>query len=574
MNDVTKTENEVEKIEEIPKVGTDVGASAVPTASTETGTQSNNEELTPKQQNFVDSMFLKAEQRGTTGIPFYDILIDNKIADNTKLDPSNTQKNIIKVYGQEIDAAKYTYNRNLATYGIRNEQLARSGLMNSGLSDYQKNAVFAELQKSRMTSYDNAMRRLDEHKSNMYNLMADAQIKKDSELQGYVKTLIETGLTGESAKLLLAAYGVDPDIAQRLVETTDPLVTQQKVENVRNTLRENGLYGDKAVKYAKQLGLDEATAKALGAEMDELFAEDIATNNEILAMTYQQLRDQGLTDYQIKMKFLTSVENDGYGLTLSDFKKAKEANMAGTTTGADGSTESYTEPNVKNIYEALDGDPNKANILAQNWGISAEEWNEANDENSKISVEHVLRSAADNKYHDNPTARSNVYLQTTLREISDFVERGDLKNLAECQHFLDSNYAAFTAEDLSKARAAISDAINITGAKIHYITHGSQMKADEKQIRISLGNYNSEVRVGVDPAGKNEDYSNVRYTSIGNGVEIGVYNDGKKEMLVFKHRNSSGEIKYYKYSGKVSATGTEKKAQAGYLYNFLVNKYR
>ena len=175
MNDVTKTEELIESANKTPDVAADTNT-AVPNTVTGEGTQNNTETgLTPKQENFVDSMFLTAEQRGTTGIQFYDILIDNKIADNTKLDPNNTQKNIIKVYGQEIDAAKYSYNRNLATYGIRNERLARQGLMNSGLSDYQKNAVFAELQKSRMTSYENAMSRLDEHKSNMYNLMSSIE---------------------------------------------------------------------------------------------------------------------------------------------------------------------------------------------------------------------------------------------------------------------------------------------------------------------------------------------------------------------------------------------------------------
>ena len=576
MNDVTKTESSVESSNKLPQVGANTATEAIPNAVT--GTQNNNEELTPKQQNFVDSMFLKAEQRGTTGIPFIDILIANKIADNTKLDPSNTQKNIIKVYGQEIDAAKYSYNRNLATYGIRNEQLARQGLMNSGLSDYEKNAAFAELQKSRMTSFENAMNRLDTYKSEMYNLIADEQIKKDSELQGYVNTLINAGLTGESAKMLLAAYGVDPDIAQRIVETTDPVVNQQKTDNVRSTLRENGLYGDKAVKYAMQMGLDETTAKSLGAEMDELFAEDIATNNEILAMTYQQLRDQGLTDYQIKMKFLTSVENDGYGLTLSDFKTAKEANMAGTTTGADGSTESYTEPNVKNIYEALDGDPNMAATLAQNWGISAEEWQAAmDDKNDDVTVESLILRGADAKYHNDRTARSNVYLQTTLRQIKDYSETGDLSLLAELQSFLDTNFAAFTAEDLSKVRTAISEAVNVTGARFNRTVRAraNASTIDESKVYINLGDYGSTVTVEVEGVGDSGYYSNVRFTNIGNGVEVGVYNDGKTETLVFKCLdNITKTTRCFKYSGKVSATGTEKKAQAGYLYNFLVNKYR
>lgn len=570
MSDVVKTEGEVENPKEIPEVGGDVETGVTPNTGTGEGAQDNTGSgLTPTQESFVDSMFLSAEQRGTTGIPFYDILINNKIAENTKLDPNNTQKNIIKVYGQEIDAAKYTYNRNLATYGIRNERLARQGLMNSGLSDYEKNAAFAELQKSRMTSFENAMNRLDAHKSKMYDLIADEQIKKDSELQGYVNTLITAGLTGESAKMLLAAYGVDPDIAQRIVETTDPVVNQQKTDKVRTALRENGLYGDKAVKYAMQMGLDETTAKALGSEMDEFFADDIATNKEIYAATYQQLRDQGLTDQQIMMKFLTSVENGGYGLTLSEFKAAKAANMAGTTTGADGSTESYTEPNVKNIYEALDGDPNMAATLAQNWGISAEEWQTAMaDDNDDLTVEALLRKAADKRYSDNPTARSNVYLQTFLREFED--NENTIADYANAEAFLDANYAAFTAEDMAQARDLLSKSV-----EVNFITRDFDLLRMNKGFIFGFslnGSGEIDMRIDFDKCKPIEgDFKKLTVkaneNSLASNCEIAICDD--KTYLRF---GDNGKYTYYEFKGVIKG-GSLGKTNAEHMYNLLVNKY-
>ena len=227
-----------------------------------------------------------------------------------------------KTRDASVARANADYARALAGYGQTGEQLARSGLSNTGYSDASNNAAYAAKQ--------NAILQADATKAatDQSNRLGYAQYLQayDAQQQSKMLTVLEyttqAGMTEEQAKAYAKAVGFDDTIAESIgkaqaayKESTSGTAT--KATDLYNTLvsNENFAY-DPATKNSlrQQLlnsGYDEATVDDVLGRLDKSYATAQGDSYELFK--------KALTDGVTEAKIGSTIE--GWD-NMSDSEKA------------------------------------------------------------------------------------------------------------------------------------------------------------------------------------------------------------------------------------------------------------
>ncbi len=227
-----------------------------------------------------------------------------------------------KTRDASVARANADYARALAGYGQTGEQLARSGLSNTGYSDASNNAAYAAKQ--------NAILQADATKAatDQSNRLGYAQYLQayDAQQQNKMLTVLEyttqAGMTEEQAKAYAKAVGFDDTIAESIGKaqaayTESTSGTATKATDLYNTLvsNENFAY-DPATKNSlrQQLlnsGYDEATVDDVLGRLDKTYTTAQGDSYELFK--------KALTDGVTEAKIGSTIE--GWD-NMSDSEKA------------------------------------------------------------------------------------------------------------------------------------------------------------------------------------------------------------------------------------------------------------
>ena len=187
-----------------------------------------------------------------------------------------------KVRDASVAQANAAYERSLANYGQKGEQLARSGLSNTGYSDASNNAAYAAKQNAILQA--DATKAATDQSNRLgyaqYLQAYDAQ--QQSKMMSVLEYTTQVGMTAEQAKAYAKAVGFDDTVAESIgkaqaayTEATSGTAT--KASDLYNTLvsNENFAY-DPATKNSlrQQLlnsGYDEATVDDVLGRLDKSY---------------------------------------------------------------------------------------------------------------------------------------------------------------------------------------------------------------------------------------------------------------------------------------------------------------
>lgn len=259
-----------------------------------------------------------------------------------------------KTRDASVARANADYARALAGYGQTGEQLARSGLSNTGYSDASNNAAYAAKQ--------NAILQADATKAatDQSNRLGYAQYLQayDAQQQNKMLTVLEyttqAGMTEEQAKAYAKAVGFDDTIAESIGKaqaayTAAKSGTATKATDLYNTLvsNENFAY-DPATKNSlrQQLlnsGYDEATVDDVLGRLDKSYTTAQVDTYDLLL--------KGLTDNNAFAQIGASIE--GWD-NMSDSEKNEAYNklVASSTGLTDEQKEKILYENLKAMVSA------------------------------------------------------------------------------------------------------------------------------------------------------------------------------------------------------------------------------
>ena len=135
-----------------------------------------------------------------------------------------------KVRDASVAQANAAYERSLANYGQKGEQLARSGLSNTGYSDASNNAAYAAKQ--------NAILQADATKSatDQSNRLGYAQYlqaydaQQQSKMMSVLEYTTQMGMNGEQAKQYAKALGFDDTVSESIGNASEAYYTTTKAK--------------------------------------------------------------------------------------------------------------------------------------------------------------------------------------------------------------------------------------------------------------------------------------------------------------------------------------------------------
>lgn len=185
-----------------------------------------------------------------------------------------------KVRDQSVAQATADYNRQLANYGQTGEQLARSGLTNTGYSDAVNASAYAAKQ----------------------NAIVQADATKAA--------------TDQSNRLGYAQYLQAHDAQQ-----------QEKMYTALEYTTAAGMTKDQAIAYAKALGFDDTIAESIGKANEAYTDATIANSNSAAELYNQLVSTDGFTYSPDTVNSLkTQLKNSGYDdATIEETIKKFEA---------------------------------------------------------------------------------------------------------------------------------------------------------------------------------------------------------------------------------------------------------
>lgn len=187
-----------------------------------------------------------------------------------------------KVRDASVAQANAAYERSLANYGQKGEQLARSGLSNTGYSDASNNAAYAAKQNAILQA--DAIKEATDQSNRLgyaqYLQTYDAQ--QQSKMMSVLEYTTQAGMTAEQAKAYAKAVGFDDTVAESIgkaqaayTEATSGTAT--KATDLYNTLvsNENFAYAPAMKNSLRQQllnsGYDEATVDDVLGRLDKSY---------------------------------------------------------------------------------------------------------------------------------------------------------------------------------------------------------------------------------------------------------------------------------------------------------------
>lgn len=250
-----------------------------------------------------------------------------------------------KVRDASVAQANAAYERALASYGQKGEQLARSGLSNTGYSDASNNAAYAAKQ--------NAILQADATKSatDQSNRLGYAQYlqaydaQQQSKMMSVLEYTTQMGMNGEQAKQYAKALGFDDTVSESIGKASEAYYTTTKAkeeESKEQALKEYvlqaGMTAEQAKRYAKALGFDDAASERIGLAAasyesaskgnasdlyntlvsNENFAYDPATKNSLRQQLLNSGYDEATVDDVLGRldKSYATEQDDTYNLFL------------------------------------------------------------------------------------------------------------------------------------------------------------------------------------------------------------------------------------------------------------------
>lgn len=308
-----------------------------------------------------------------------------------------------KVRDASVAQANAAYERSLANYGQKGEQLARSGLSNTGYSDASNNAAYAAKQNAILQA--DATKAATDQSNRLgyaqYLQAYDAQ--QQSKMMSVLEYTTQMGMNGEQAKQYAKSLGFDDTVSESIGNASEAYYTTTKAkeeESKEQALKEYvlqaGMTAEQAKRYAKALGFDDAASERIGLAAasyesaskgnasdlynslvsNENFAYDPATKNSLRQQLLNSGYDEATVDDVLGRldKSYTTAQGDSYEL----FKKAltdgvTEAKIGSTIEGWDNMSDSEkASAFTKKVISSDITDDQKLDILKTNLNNMAE----------------------------------------------------------------------------------------------------------------------------------------------------------------------------------------------------------
>lgn len=250
-----------------------------------------------------------------------------------------------KVRDASVAQANAAYERALASYGQKGEQLARSGLSNTGYSDASTNAAYAAKQNAILQA--DATKAATDQSNRLgyaqYLQAYDAQ--QQSKMMSVLEYTTQMGMNGEQAKQYAKALGFDDTVSESIGNASEAYYTTTKAkeeESKEQALKEYvlkaGMTAEQAKRYAKALGFDDAASERIGLAAasyesaskgnasdlyntivsNENFAYDPATKNSLRQQLLNSGYDEATVDDVLGRldKSYTAGQKDSYDLIM------------------------------------------------------------------------------------------------------------------------------------------------------------------------------------------------------------------------------------------------------------------
>lgn len=250
-----------------------------------------------------------------------------------------------KVRDASVAQANAAYERSLANYGQKGEQLARSGLSNTGYSDASNNAAYAAKQNAILQA--DATKAATDQSNRLgyaqYLQAYDAQ--QQSKMMSVLEYTTQMGMNGEQAKQYAKALGFDDTVSESIGNASEAYYTTTKAkeeESKEQALKEYvlqaGMTAEQAKRYAKALGFDDAASERIGLAAasyesaskgnasdlynslvsNENFAYDPATKNSLRQQLLNSGYDEATVDDVLSRldKSYTVGQKDSYDLIM------------------------------------------------------------------------------------------------------------------------------------------------------------------------------------------------------------------------------------------------------------------
>lgn len=250
-----------------------------------------------------------------------------------------------KVRDASVAQANAAYERSLANYGQKGEQLARSGLSNTGYSDASNNAAYAAKQNAILQA--DATKAATDQSNRLgyaqYLQAYDAQ--QQSKMMSVLEYTTQMGMNGEQAKQYAKALGFDDTVSESIGNASEAYYTTTKAkeeESKEQALKEYvlkaGMTAEQAKRYAKALGFDDAASERIGLAAasyesaskgnasdlyntlvsNENFAYDPATKNSLRQQLLNSGYDEATVDDVLGRldKSYTVGQKDSYDLIM------------------------------------------------------------------------------------------------------------------------------------------------------------------------------------------------------------------------------------------------------------------
>lgn len=323
-----------------------------------------------------------------------------------------------KTRDASVARANADYARALAGYGQTGEQLARSGLSNTGYSDASNNAAYAAKQ--------NAILQADATKAatDQSNRLGYAQYLQayDAQQQNKMLTVLEyttqAGMTEEQAKAYAKAVGFDDTIAESIGKaqaayTESTSGTATKATDLYNTLvsNENFAY-DPATKNSLRQQL-------LNSGYDEATVDDVLGR---LDKTYTTAQGDS---YELFKKALTdNITLEQIGSTIEGWDKMTDSEKVASYIQAVAKSTSITDSQREDIFKAqIDSDFSKKSVddvLNRLAVFSESGMNKSVYDNVVKYVESKMGKVSVSNYKESRT-RNRFSLNIDNTEISGYI---------------------------------------------------------------------------------------------------------------------------------------------------------
>lgn len=265
-----------------------------------------------------------------------------------------------KVRDASVAQENAAYERSLASYGQKGEQLSRSGLSNTGYSDASNNAAYAAKQNAILQA--DATKAATDQSNRLgyaqYLQAYDAQ--QQSKMMSVLEYTTQMGMNGEQAKQYAKSLGFDDTVSESIGNASEAYYTtikakeeESKEQALKEYVLQAGMTAEQAKRYAKALGFDDAASERIGLAAasyesaskgnasdlyntlvsNENFAYDPATKNSLRQQLLNSGYDEATVDDVLGRldKTYTTAQDDTYNLIMKSLTDDNAVAKIGAT---------------------------------------------------------------------------------------------------------------------------------------------------------------------------------------------------------------------------------------------------